>query len=54
MDVGDATCTGLSRALLHYLRRFRVTLHYIILKIDATAEGVAPDVAMSPSPPSAP
>ena len=53
MDVGDATCTGLSRAaLLHYLRRCRVTLHYVILKIDATAEEVAPDVEMSPSPPS--
>ena len=55
MDVGDATRTRLSRALLlHYLRRCRVTLHYVILKIDATAEGVAPDVVMSPSPPSTP
>ena len=54
MDVGDATWTGPSRALLHYLRRCRVTLHYVILKIDATADGVAPDVNISPSPPSTP
>ena len=52
MDVGDATRTGLSRPLLHYLRRCRVTLHYVISKTDATAEGVTPDVDMSPSPPS--